>query len=161
MSSRMCFVALSMALVACAPKAQPYGGSRGSLDRQFKVSVESGGQEIRDFEKSLVHRVVLSSAQVSSALSDWPQSIQLPLVTRPELDSAGGLKGFRVMNKLSTPGLSDLGLERGDVITGVGKRPIAELRELGVVFESVRENKLISITFEREGKPHKSFYFSR
>lgn len=143
-------------LAACAPSgSRQVMPSQPLPDRSFRVSVESGGKPIENFEENLIHRITLTDKDVDTALASPSGGLNLPFELTRELDSTGAIKGLRVVSIQPGRGSLALGFRRGDVVTAVNKIHLKQPSELRTVFESMRERKLVSITLERAGVPHK------
>lgn len=137
------------------PVIEPVEGQNG---QKFKVSVTSGGREVKDFNEKLVQRVAIGPDQVEEVLKMWPEKVLVPFDGVAARDGRGKVMGVRV-GKMRSGSPTNLGLRPGDIVTAVNAKHASTVRDLGYLFVALREQKTASLTFEREGKPHKILYY--
>lgn len=144
-------------------------GGRSSSDLpvvergSFKVSVREGSREVNDFETPLVHRIGLSRADINKILPTGSNTMKLPFKGRPLKDARGNISGVRLYRRESGPRLKGskflLGLKENDLVTAVGVKHVKSYADLRMLLEMLLKEQHISVTLEREGSPHKIFYY--
>ncbi len=123
------------------------------VERQgaMKVSVLSNGQPLKNFEQELIHRVELDGPGVVR-LEEF--AAREKIVT-PKRDARGGLMGLKVRVGLPPEILKSLGVAGGDVVTAFGVRRAKTESSLGEFVNALHKSPESSLTFERQGVPHK------
>ena len=91
-------------------------------------------------------------------LKEWPEKFTAPFDGIAARDGRGKVMGVKV-GKVRPGALTDLGLRQGDIVTAVNAKHASTVRDLGYLYVSLREEKTASLTFEREGQPHKILYY--
>ena len=130
----------------------------------FKISVESGGVEVKDFTQPLVHHIQLSSAQIEEVVSEHQiiltsNKSKGDVGAKPQLDGQGHIMGVVITSSNLENMLAPIGLQRGDLITAIGRRHFEDFSALTEIFVELDDKGLATLTFERQGVPHKNFYY--
>ena len=135
---------------------------RNSSD--FKISVESGGVEVKDFTQPLVHHFQLSLVQIEDVVSEHQiilssNNSKVDVGAKPQLDGQGHVMGVVITSPNLENMLAPIGLQRGDLITAIGRRHFKDFSALTEIFVELDDKGLATLTFERQGVPHKNFYY--
>lgn len=113
----------------------------------LKVTVSSGGRPVTDFEKKLVHRITLTPTDLAN-LKSGIETVQ----TRESIDQFGKRYGLELLDSK----LHVLGLQRMDTLIAIDETPSPTMEDLQNLLKQLSTTSQASITFEREGRPHKS-----
>ncbi len=130
----------------------------------FKISVESGGVEVKDFNQPLVHHIYLSSEQIEEVVSEHQiilssRKSKGDLGAKPQLDGQQQVMGVAITSSNLESMLAPIGLQRGDLITAIGRRHFRDFADLPGLFLELDDKGVATLTFERQGVPHKNFYY--
>lgn len=154
-------------LSACAAKRGPQyslvdsnsfpQGKAGIIrEGEFKVSVKSAGEEVEDFQTSLVHRIVLSEEIRKLSAAELPFELSL------QRDFSGGLQGIKVGDKSGQEkaSLAVIGLLDRDVITAIGRNMAKDVSQLSAFLKVLPHlsQEESSMTLLRRGQPHKVIF---
>jgi len=141
--ARIYSLLLLVSFIGCSsPKPTPTFESTG----QFKISVKSGGEEMKDLDSQLLHRKDLSQAELKAL------RVAAGMVTGTDaLDQKGKRYGIRLRSR----DLSALGLQPEDVITAVGEKTSPTRGDLEQFFREIPKTGESRMTFDRRGTPHK------
>lgn len=125
---------------------------------RFEVSVKTGGEAVKDFNTSLVHRIILNKDEFNALLLRTRNKQNVTFVFSPDRDSKGGVKGLKV-SRAEQRYATMLGFGQGDLITAVGKAQMKNQDPLRVLLNDFQATKKATLTLERNGKPHKILYY--
>lgn len=149
----LCFVLFFFLLEGC------YLSSGMDIERSsMKVTVKSSGVEVKDFNKELVERRLLSAEQINNILRFYPHRLVLPFEMIKELDSRGGIRGLKISKVLIPSEALSLGLYMNDILTAFGKKLAYSPNDFSAFLVELSSFGQSSITLERSGKPHKIIY---
>lgn len=118
----------------------------------MKVSVYSGGKQVTNPNRELVHRVSVKESsfdkcrQLFSAPEKWMQG---------EQDSNGGLAGGRVTSFSAT----EFGLQRGDLLMSVNKTHLKKLSDVSGFCPTLLSSKKINMSVMRNSETHEIYVF--
>jgi len=154
-------MALAALLLSCAgPRKNPAARRpQAELLGDYRVSVSSGGREIKDFEKRLVHHIEIPRARVEEIVRPWPKGLNLALIGRVDKDMRGGVAGLKMRMGGSGVSGAELGLEDNDLVTAVETKRVTDVRGFYPLFAALLKDGKASLTFDRGGVPHKLFYY--
>lgn len=125
---------------------------------EYQVSVRSGGSEVSQFEKRLIHRIALSAGEVQGIFLNETGNLVVPARFRQQLDLRGGVKGLRLI-AFNDPLLGGrLGLKKGDLLTAIGGKHFKQPSDIFALYRSLQQKNEIGLTLERGGSPHKILY---
>lgn len=121
----------------------------------YKVTVVSDGEEVKDFNNALVHRITLSDFQIEIMKEKFNQPEKIKLKNEKSL--AGDIVGvFPISSDVQL--FRQLAFERGDVLTAVNRQRITAESFAKLFFESLKQNQETTMTIQRRGIPHKLIY---
>lgn len=162
MKRMLCVASLSLLLssliAGCAAGSDqepPQTTRRG----RFRVSVESNGKPVADFNDKLVHRVELQPREVQRLFPKGRATPNLPFKAKKVFDSRGSVRGLKITGIKGAPAPS-FGLVENDLVTAVGRRQAKSPDAFMQLFQDLEKDKQSSLTLERSGKPHKILFFS-
>lgn len=118
----------------------------------MKVSVYSGGKQVTNPNRELVHRVTVKESsfdkcrQLFSAPDKWMQG---------EPDSNGGLAGGRVTSFSAT----EFGLQRGDLLMSVNKTHLSKLSDVSGFCPTLLSSKKINMSVIRNNETHEIYVY--
>ena len=107
-----------------------------------KVTVSTSGKEINDFEREFIHRVTLTTRELE-LVSNFA-------AVQDSFDQFGKGVGLKLLADL--PRLS---MQKGDVLTAIGKRVIAPGDRFLILKSQIVKGQS-SITFLRAGRAYKT-----
>lgn len=120
----------------------------------FKVTVQSGGRNLNNFEHELVHHVSLNRVKLSE-LQRFAHSEKIAI---PKSDVRGGFMGLSVRPGIPRNILELLGVGPGDIVTALGTKRTDADTSLEKFLLSLGGAPEASLTFERKGEPHKVLF---
>jgi hypothetical protein len=159
MSLRMLALLTLLFVSSCSGESRPDPAWDVQGDHQFKVSVYSGGKEVKDFNTQLIHRVDISPEQLKRVFGADDRQLRLPFTGTGEKDRFGKIAGVRV-GRFQSPegGPQAFGLKNQDLITAIGVQRATSIDDFRRLGKELSTTKSSSITLEREGRPHKILY---
>lgn len=154
-------IASAALLLSCAGprKNQAARRPQAELLGDYRVSVSSGGREIKDFEKTLVHYIEIPRAKVEEVVRPWPKGLNLGLIGRVDKDMRGGVAGLKLRMGGSGVSGAELGLQDNDLVTSVEAKRVTDIRGFYPLFAALLKEGKASLTLDRSGVPHKVFYY--
>lgn len=120
--------------------------------RHHKVVAYDSDNKKVDASKKYIHRVLVRKESLPNYVQDLPFSFV------PIEDSSGRIRGLMVREKVQIFVDSVMGLTKGDILTSVDRTPVASIRELRQLVDTIRYKGKSTVTIERKGEPHKLFY---
>jgi len=127
----------------------------------YNVSVSTDGKPVNDFDKRLVHDVVVPAGALA-AIGKYQSSLEVVFVSEPELDLRGSVVGVRLLGSRSgLDPMTTFGWLKNDVITAVGLRHVRRVADLGALITQLQQQQAATLTLIRDGAPHKILYTVR
>ena len=124
-------------------------------EHKFAVSVKANGEQVKNFNTSLVHRIVLTPAQIQPFAR---KKSALPFELNVEKDGYGKVKGLRVVGG-NPANMKNLGIQPRDIITAVGKKWVKTPADFLLLFTELDQYKEATLTLDRAENPHKILYY--
>lgn len=125
----------------------------------YKVSVSVDGKSVKNFDEQLIHRIQLSTVDLSHLISAWQNRERRPIRTAPVADTSSIFMGLQVTAVDLNPNLPALGFQVGDRITAIGNDRKVTEDSLAKVFDETSVSGEGSLTIERNYRPHKLIYY--
>ena len=127
-------------------------------DRPYKVTVSTGGKEIQDYQKKLVHRISISEEEVKQIRATWIADRTLPNAQLSfTLDNE--LAGIVVLKSTDKLSLNRFGLRKNDLIIAIGVRRTSSIGDLFRILDTLEKEGNISLSLARKGEVHKVIYY--
>ena len=129
-----------------------------SYKSDIRVTVSTGGRQVKNLNQDLVQRFETSESNVSLILAGWPGSFFSQIKGVEIFDAQGGHYGFKVTGCKHTCSKGLLSLEIGDIVTAVGKKSVRKTNDFLMFFRKLKDERFVSLTFLRKGKHRKHLY---